>query len=372
MSNSVRKVCPVRGCSTICSVYPRNTLRGHVLKCHKKSKAAMMALKDKNAFRYVPGSENDVTEKKDSTQGTKKDSTQGTKRKKTKRDSDEKDVIRKKKKTIDLEVCKKAALHAARLAGNIICSSHGNVRNKRSKGGIDLVTKYDDECEKACFQYLKKMFPSHKFIGEESASENVLTDAPTWIVDPIDGTHNFVHGQANVAVAIGLSICRKPVLGVVYNPIKDEIFSAIEGKGAFLNGMPIRARNESKLSESMILTGIGHSRSEKYVSRSMEYLENLIRAPIQCVRMLGSCALGMCEVARGSCSAFYEFNVGGLWDTTAAAIIVRESGASCQNFFSGHDFDLVSGKQHVLCGDPKLLKSMRKVMFSKKSPKKKT
>jgi len=365
------------------SVYPRNTLRGHVLRAHKGSKAAMIAINDGNAFRYEKKNEkkSDVEQKIQ-----KRKSLRGKtivdqrienvaesilvskNEKKRKNNSSTKKKQKKRKlenvENIDLEKCMSAAVEAARRAGKIICSAHGDVINKRSKGGVDLVTKHDDDCEKACFQYLKLKFPSYMFIGEESSSQNVLTNSPTWIVDPIDGTHNFVHGQANVAVAIGLSVRRKPVLGVVYNPIKDELFTAIVGKGSFLNGMPIRARNDLKLSESMVLTGIGHSRKDDYIKKSMAYLENLIRAPIQCVRMLGSCALGMCEVARGTCSSYYEFNVGGLWDTTASAIIVRESGASCQYFYSSREFELRDGKQHVICGHPKLLNRMRDVMFS--------
>lgn len=110
----------------------------------------------------------------------------------------------------------------------------------------DLVTETDQAVEKLLIEGLSKAFPSHKFIGEESAAAGqkyTLTDAPTWIIDPIDGTTNFVHRIPLVAICLGLTINKEPVIGIVYNPITNEIFSAIKGRGAFKNGFPIHVSN---------------------------------------------------------------------------------------------------------------------------------
>lgn len=98
-------------------------------------------------------------------------------------------------------------------------------------------------CEDLIFNHLKQHFPTHKFIGEETSATTgdfELTDEPTWIVDPVDGTTNFVHGFPSVCVSIGLTIGKIPTVGVVYDPIIDELFTGIDGKGAFLNGKPIK------------------------------------------------------------------------------------------------------------------------------------
>jgi len=259
------------------------------------------------------------------------------------------------------------AVSTALLAGKIIRLRHGegmmstSVKGKGSKGSIDVVTETDLQCQNICFGKLRRAFPDHAFIGEEDGDDrtDILSDRPTWIVDPIDGTHNFVHGQKHVCICIGLAVNKVPVLGVVYNPILDEMFHAVRDRGAFCNGRRIRANtNVSDLERALVSTGIGHSRSEAYLQRTFLALRSVVRTPCQCVRMIGSCALGMCDVARGTADVYYEFDVGGPWDTAAAAVVVAESGAKvCHP--DGSAFKLSMGKQQILCTNRALLGRVR-------------
>ncbi|KAG0600163.1 hypothetical protein M758_11G011800 [Ceratodon purpureus] len=152
----------------------------------------------------------------------------------------------------DLELCLSVAVDAAKKAGQVILNSFHKAKAVELKGMHDLVTETDKACEEAIFKQLREAFESHKFIGEETSSIDgipLLTDAPTWVVDPLDGTTNFVHRFPFVCVSIGLVINKVPVVGVVYNPILDELFTGIEGKGAFLNG----ERIYGEYSESALL-----------------------------------------------------------------------------------------------------------------------
>jgi hypothetical protein len=124
----------------------------------------------------------------------------------------------------------------------IILSNFNNSKTVEHKGKVDLVTETDKACESLIFEYLKTAFPSHQLIGEETSAIDgtpELTDAPTWIVDPLDGTTNFVHRYPFVCVSIGLVVDKVPTVGVVFNPILDELFTAVKGRGAFLNGQHI-------------------------------------------------------------------------------------------------------------------------------------
>jgi hypothetical protein len=152
---------------------------------------------------------------------------------------------------VDLEKCMHLAQKLARECGQLVGDAFvSHVRSVEYKGTIDLVTETDKEVEKRIFDGIRQMFPSHKLIGEETVSAGgteTLTDAPTWIVDPIDGTTNFVHGVPWCAISIGFSVRKLLVLGVVYNPALDELFSASIGLGAQLNGKRISVSKTAKL-----------------------------------------------------------------------------------------------------------------------------
>eukprot|EP00268_Persea_americana_P068732 TRINITY_DN9631_c0_g1_i4.p1 TRINITY_DN9631_c0_g1~~TRINITY_DN9631_c0_g1_i4.p1 ORF type:complete len:210 (+),score=42.78 TRINITY_DN9631_c0_g1_i4:255-884(+) len=151
------------------------------------------------------------------------------------------------------------AVDAAKIAGEIIRKGFYQKKNVEHKGQVDLVTETDKACEDVISQHLKRHFPNHEFIGEETSAAfgtAELTDQPTWIVDPLDGTTNFVHGFPFVCVSIGLTIAKVPTVGVVYNPIIDELFTGILGQGAFLNGKRIKASSQTELVKSLLATEV--------------------------------------------------------------------------------------------------------------------
>jgi len=243
----------------------------------------------------------------------------------------------------DLETCLAVAIDAAQKAGQVILNSFHSAKHVEHKGMVDLVTETDKACEHLIFTQLKLSFPSHELIGEETSAENgtpVLTDAPTWVVDPLDGTTNFVHKFPFVCVSIGLVINKVPVVGVVYNPIMGELFTAVQGKGAHLNGQRIRASSQEKIGTAILATEVGTIRDKKTVDRTTNMINNLL-FQVRSVRMSGSCAMNLCGVACGRLDMFYEIGFGGPWDVAGGALIVQEAGGHVFDP-SGGDFDLMS------------------------------
>ncbi|XP_059663377.1 inositol-phosphate phosphatase-like isoform X2 [Cornus florida] len=207
------------------------------------------------------------------------------------------------------------AIDAAKQAGEIIRKGFYQTKHVEHKGQVDLVTETDKACEDLIFNYLKQHFPNHKFIGEETTAAcgvTELTDEPTWIVDPLDGTTNFVHGFPFVCVSVGLTIGKVPTVGVVYNPIMDELFTGIHGKGAFLNGTPIKVSSQSELVKSLLVTEAGTKRDKSTVDAITNRINSLL-FKVRSLRMSGSCALDLCGIACGRVDLFYLFGFGGPW-----------------------------------------------------------
>ncbi|KAG0555925.1 hypothetical protein KC19_11G013400 [Ceratodon purpureus] len=207
----------------------------------------------------------------------------------------------------------------------------------------DLVTETDKACEEAIFKQLREAFESHKFIGEETSSIDgipLLTDAPTWVVDPLDGTTNFVHRFPFVCVSIGLVINKVPVVGVVYNPILDELFTGIEGKGAFLNGERIYASSQESIENALLATEVGVKRDTVTVDRTTNLLNQLMYK-VRSLRLSGSCAMNLCGLACGRLDLFYEIGFGGPWDVAAGTLILREAGGLVFDPHGG-EFDMMS------------------------------
>ncbi|KAL9684624.1 hypothetical protein QQ045_022065 [Rhodiola kirilowii] len=207
------------------------------------------------------------------------------------------------------------AVEASKRAGEIIRNGFYRTKQVEHKGQVDLVTETDKACEDLIFNYLKQKHPEHKFIGEETTAANgvtELTDDPTWIVDPLDGTTNFVHGFPFVCVSIGLTIKKTPTIGVVYNPIMEELFTGILGKGAFLNGTPIKVSSQSELVKSLLATEVGTKRDKITVDATTNRIGSLL-FKVRSLRMSGSCALNLCGVACGRLDLFYELGFGGPW-----------------------------------------------------------
>ncbi|GMR54190.1 hypothetical protein PMAYCL1PPCAC_24385 [Pristionchus mayeri] len=278
---------------------------------------------------------------------------------------------------------------AGRLVRDAFDQPSSAVQTKASN--TDLVTETDQAVEKHLIKGLGEKFPDHKFIGEESVAGGAKiewTDAPTWIIDPIDGTTNFVHRIPMVGICVGLSIGRQLRAGIVYNPITRELFSAQVGRGAFKNGFPIHVSNTKELSKSLLCQSLGihnvtaigekwldmvmsnqrkqvqagirgyalddallvvqlgsHRGPEMMRSYNESYNRLMVEQQIHGHRSIGSAALSMIYVAQGCCDGYVEYGIHS-WDVAASAVIVAEAGGVLLDP-TGAPFNVMSRK--VLC-----------------------
>ncbi|KAK7574246.1 hypothetical protein V9T40_011437 [Parthenolecanium corni] len=212
----------------------------------------------------------------------------------------------------------------------------------------DFVTETDQEIEKLLITGLSSQFPDHKFIGEETTSSGVkaeLTDKPTWIIDPVDGTLNFVHGYPNVCISIGLAINKEVVLGIISVPVPNLMFSAVKGCGAFLNGNPIHVSGCKDIKDALLALELSGAAG---VSERIETCKKLVATFLQNahgVRSAGSAAYNMATVALGGADCYFEIGIHA-WDMAAGDIIVREAGGVVIDP-SGGKFDIMS--RRVIC-----------------------
>lgn len=238
-----------------------------------------------------------------------------------------------------LAVGVEAALAAGRLQRTFFRSDFAI----RKKGPIDLVTEADVAVEQDIRARLARHFPTHTVLGEEAAQS--APDGASryrWIVDPIDGTTNFAHGLALFCVSIALEIDGRVEVGVIYEPIGDELFTAERGEGARLNGTRIHVTRESSLIDSLLVTGFPYTADGARQEQLAIFTEFLARA--QAVRRLGSAALDLSYVAAGRFDAFWEQALNP-WDVAAGALLVEEAGGRVTDF-GGGPFD-VFGRQIV-------------------------
>ncbi|RSH81128.1 uncharacterized protein EHS24_008562 [Apiotrichum porosum] len=185
---------------------------------------------------------------------------------------------------------------------------------------------------------IAEKYPEHKFIGEETYEGQEITDAPTWIVDPIDGTTNFIHGFPMVATSIGLAVGGEPVVGVVYNPFLDQLYSAAKGKGAFLNEktrLPLMGKVKPlySLDQALIAVEYGSSRKAPALPAKLNTFKNLTADKsdggqmVHSLRSLGSAALNLCQVATGGVDLYWEIGCWP-WDVCAGMSILAEAGGA--------------------------------------------
>ncbi|KAI6182315.1 Inositol monophosphatase family-containing protein [Aphelenchoides bicaudatus] len=287
----------------------------------------------------------------------------------------------------------KFALDLVKKAGQVVKDAFAqptsNVETKASN--TDLVTETDKAVEELLISGLSKRFPDHQFIGEESVAAGKrapFTDAPTWIIDPIDGTTNFVHRIPFIAICVGLTIKKQIRAGIVYNPITNELWTAQAGRGAFKNGFPIKVSNTEELKKAVICTSLGiHNIVEKGSSwldialdpskavvlaqlgsdRSQPMMNSFIKnftalmadKNVHGHRAFGSAAINQVYVAQGSVDAYVEYGLHS-WDICASTIVLTEAGGFIIDP-TGKPFDLFARK--VLCaGSEKLAREMSELL----------
>ncbi|KAL7374217.1 hypothetical protein ABVT39_024077 [Epinephelus coioides] len=208
---------------------------------------------------------------------------------------------------------------------------------------VDLVTETDQKVEQLIISSIKEKYPTHSFIGEESVAAgapSVLTDNPTWIIDPIDGTTNFVHRFPFVSVSIGFTVKKEIEFGIVYSCIEDKMYTARKGKGAFCNGEPIKVSGQEDISQSLVLTEMGFKKDPEQFKTMLANIRTILTIPVHGIRSPGSAAVNMCLVACGSADAYYHMGIH-CWDMAGGAAIVTEAGGVIMDI-SGGPFDLMS------------------------------
>ena len=220
---------------------------------------------------------------------------------------------------------------ACRKAGKILIRDFGEIENLQVslKGPGDFVTASDKKVEKILIDELHKARPNYSILSEEIGKIN-NDESFKWIIDPIDGTANFLHGIPHFAISIGLEHDREIICGIIYDPIKDEMFVAEKGNGSYLNNQRIRVSSRSKLENCIIFTGgpkIGVKNRELFLK---EYNNVSSKVPTS-IRKLGSASLDMAYVAAGRCDGFWQRDLK-YWDIAAGIILVRESGGFVTDF----------------------------------------
>mmetsp|Transcript_6265 Transcript_6265/g.18907 ORF Transcript_6265/g.18907 Transcript_6265/m.18907 type:complete len:273 (-) Transcript_6265:53-871(-) len=257
---------------------------------------------------------------------------------------------------VELDTYLSAAVEVARKAGGVIREAFNAKRSSfDKKSATDPVTETDRKVEELVISSLKSRFPSHSFVGEESVKGEVkLGPEPTWVIDPIDGTANFVHRIPFCAVSIGLAIEKEIVVGVVYNPVLNELFEARKGSGSRLNGNPISTSGVTNFEEAMVISEYGSDRTSEKLQVANAIVDKLLNSHPQALRAFGSAAIDCCYVACGRCDMYVEYGPW-VWDLGASYVIVTEAGGKFLHP-TGSDFDLT--KRAVLVANPYLIRKL--------------
>ncbi|MBW2574320.1 MAG: inositol monophosphatase [Deltaproteobacteria bacterium] len=252
---------------------------------------------------------------------------------------------------MDLEHAKRIGIAAAYKGQGVLLSHYGRVFKVNKKGAFDLITEADTGSEKRIIATIEKAFPDHTILSEESGLNKGTADHK-WIVDPLDGTTNFAHQLGLFSISIAFSLSGDTVIGVVLSPVTGELFTAVKGKGAKLNGRPIKVSNSQPVSESLLVTGFPYDLIDCF-NPLMTRFSKCLKAS-QGVRRLGSAAMDLCFVACGRFDGFWEQNLKP-WDTAAGELIAREAGAIITDF-SNKPFDIY--KNEILATNGKIHKEM--------------
>jgi myo-inositol-1(or 4)-monophosphatase len=212
------------------------------------------------------------------------------------------------------------------------------------KARNDLVSAADLASEKTILEAVASRFPSHRVLAEESGFSSHDASAPTWIVDPLDGTTNFIHGIPQFAVSVGVAVDGKVEFGVVLDPCKNDVFTAARGRGARWNGIPCRVSNRKELAGSLVATGFpfkAHRLLDPYLAI---FKDVFLRC--KAIRRPGAAALDLAYTACGLFDGFFEFQLSA-WDVAAGSVLVEEAGGIITDMDGGSDY-LSSG--NVVCG----------------------
>ncbi|KAF2073217.1 hypothetical protein CYY_005468 [Polysphondylium violaceum] len=259
-----------------------------------------------------------------------------------------------------------SAIDVAKDIGPTILKNYNSRERKiEYKGAIDLVTDTDKAVEEHIIKTLTGKYPHTKILGEESTKDGIYNwgNEPTWIIDPIDGTTNFVHRFPLFCVSIALSINKEIVAAVVFCPVLNELFTATKGGGAFLNGEQIFVSSVDTLSNAMVATNVGYDRTKAGIDHMLGNLDNILNQNVQAIRFSGTAAWEMASVSCGRLDCFYEWGIHP-WDIAASTLLIREAGGVVVDP-SGSDVNMEG--RRVLCGGKPIVDLLSKLLLPKPS-----
>jgi myo-inositol-1(or 4)-monophosphatase len=252
------------------------------------------------------------------------------------------------------------AFRAAVSAGNYIIENLGKISKDdiAMKQASDFVTKVDKESEQMIIQIIRQNFPNHHIFAEESLKQDEKAEY-RWIIDPLDGTTNFIHEYPVFSISIALEHEGDIILGIVYDPLRKEMFTAEKGKGAFLNGHPVRISAIKNINNCLAATGFPF-RKKDLINEYLKLFKNIFNK-VSDIRRAGSAALDLAYLACGRCDVFFEVGLSP-WDIAAGSILIKEAGGIVTDFGGGSDY-LSTG--NIIAGTPALhgeiLKEVRDV-----------
>jgi len=224
-----------------------------------------------------------------------------------------------------------ASEEAARKAGQLLKENISKSDEIFYKGAVDLVTPFDTKAQRTILDHLSSFFPDHGYLAEEGLSQNKGAEM-RWIIDPLDGTTNYAHHFPVFTISIALERRSEIVLGLVYDPMREEMFSALKGKGAFLNDKKISVSDIDELDKSLLATGFPYDVRVNQENNVSHFNNFIIRA--QGIRRCGSAAMDLCYVACGRFDGFWELKLKP-WDVAAGTLIVQEAGGQVSDFRGG-------------------------------------
>ena len=237
---------------------------------------------------------------------------------------------------------KRIALKAVKEGGAILMKYLGKIESIDYKGEINLVTEADRRSEEVILNIIKDNYPDHRILAEETG-ESGNSSPFKWIIDPLDGTTNYAHGYPCFCVSLAVEHEEEVIYGAVYDPVKDELFTAEKGKGAFLNGKEIKTSSTKQLDQSLLCTGFPYDVRDDMDSNMVNFRTFLMKS--QAVRRDGSAALDLCYTAAGRFDGFWEQKLFP-WDVAAGGLLVTEAGGKLSNFkgenFSIYDNEIVA------------------------------
>lgn len=257
---------------------------------------------------------------------------------------------------VSMEPMLHIALRAARKAGEVIARATDELDTLevKEKKANDFVTEIDQASEKEVIYHISKAFPDHSFLGEEGGVQGNEDSDYQWVIDPLDGTTNFIHGIPHFAVSIACFYKGQLEHAVILDPIRREEFTASRGKGAQLNGRRMRVSSRKSMDGALIGTGIPFkSRSEPFIPAYTDSLEAVAKQTAG-IRRAGAAALDLAYVAAGRLDAFWEIGLS-KWDIAAGILLIRESGGLISDFNGGNSY-LESG--NIVAGNPKCFKGL--------------